>query len=348
MRLDRHQFARLLATVGKVVEARNTIPILATIRLIAGDGKLAATASDLDIEISGSIDADGEFAACIDARLLTGIVSKAAGDSITIEATPEGATLKAGRSRYQLQTLPIDDFPTMAADGFTAEFTADLSAVLGQHAFAMSDEETRYYLRGVFLEPEAATATNGHKLSTASFDKLGDFAPVIVPAKTVGIVPKQAATVRLSATKIQFQTADAIITSKLVDGSYPDWRRIMPSANDKLVTVDGGALKAAAERTAVISDERERGVKLDITGDANGNSEIVLYVHGNGEAQDSVPCSYDGEPITIGFAVHYLAEILASLPAGDVTIALADNGSPALFTSANDEGRRVVLMPRRI
>lgn len=345
MRLDRHQFARLLATVGKVVEARNTIPILSTIRLIAGDGKLAATATDLDIEISGAMDADTPeaFAACIDARLLTGIVSKAAGDSITIEATPDGATLKAGRSRYQLQTLPIDDFPTMAADGFTAEFTADMSAVLGPHAFAMSDEETRYYLRGVFLEPDNATATNGHKLSTSSFDKLGDFASVIVPAKTVGIVPKQAATVRLSATKIQFQTADAIITSKLVDGSYPDWRRIMPSANDKLVTVDGGALKAAAERTAVISDERERGVKLDITGE-----EIALYVHGNGEAQDSVPCSYDGEPITIGFAVHYLAEILASFPAGDVTIALADNGSPALFNSAGAEGRRVVLMPRRI
>lgn len=343
MLVSKQDFARLLATVTKVVESRNTIPVLATVRLIAGDGKLTATATDLDIEISGAIDADGAFAACIDAKLLTGIVGKAAGDVVELTKTDNGATLKAGRSRYQLQTLPIDDFPTMATAAWDAEFNADMSAVLGPHAFAMSDEETRYYLRGVFLEPDNATATNGHKLSTASFDKLGDFAPVIVPAKTVGIVPKMPATVRLSAAKIQFQTADAIITSKLIDGTYPDWRRIMPSANDKLVTVDGSALKAAAERTAVISDERERGVKLDIS-----ENEIALYVHGNGEAQDSVPCQYGGEPITIGFAVHYLAEILASLPAGDVTIALADAGSPALFTSANDEGRRVVLMPRRI
>lgn len=366
MLVSKQDFARLLATVGKVVEARNTIPILSTIRLIAGDGKLAATATDLDIEISGAMDAETPeaFAACIDARLLTGIVSKAAGDSISIEATPDGATLKAGRSRYQLQTLPIDDFPVISAGTLPTEFEADLSALFAPCQFAISTEETRYYLNGVYLaggeKHLIAVATDGHRLARHHGTPVGEFNGVIVPRKTVGLVPKGAFKVRLSDTKIQFETADAagnvtLITSKLIDGTFPDYQRVIPTGNDKVVTFSVPDMVKAAGRVAVVSSEREPGAKLEISAD-----EIALSVRGDGEAFDVVGCRYDepsnnsegpqGEdgPLTVGFNASYLGELLGIFPPGDVKMALADGGSPVLFTSDAAEGLLAVLMPRRV
>lgn len=350
MRLDRHQFARLLATVAKVVESRNTIPILSTVRLIAGDGKIAATATDLDIEVTGSIDAEGEFSGCIDAKLLAGIVNKLSGDTVDLDIDGTTVTIKAGRSRFKLQTLPVDDFPTMDAGKFTAEFEADAAALFAPVAYAVSDEQTRIYLNGVYLEPVAVTATNGHKLSTVAFEALGDFAPVIVPTRTVEMAPKGDAAVRLSASKIQFQTDEVTITSRLIDSSFPDYQRVIPRNNERLVTFDGAALKAATERVRlVVTEDREPGVRLAIAVTEGGEGEITVSAASRGgEAVDFVPCSYEGEPMEIGFGSGYLVEVLSNLPAGEVTLALQDAGSPALFTSAAAEGHRTVLMPRRV
>jgi DNA polymerase-3 subunit beta len=352
MRLQRHDFARLLASVTKVVESRNTIPILSTVRLIAGDGKLNATASDLDIEISGMIDAETPeaFAACIDAKLLVGIVSKIAGDEVELVATSDGATLKAGRSRYQLQTLPIDDFPTMAAGKLPTEFKTDLAALFAPVSFAISTEETRYYLNGIYLAGGktelTAVATDGHRLSRHNGEPVGEFSGVIIPRKAVGLVPKGAVTVRLSDAKIQFETADALITSKLIDGTFPDYQRVIPTGNDRVVTFSIPEMIRAAGRVAVVATDREPAARLEISAD-----EIALSVRGAGDAFDAMPCSLSGpdaEPLTVGFNASYLGELLGIFPSGDVKMALADGGSPALFTSDAAPELLAVLMPRRV
>lgn len=344
MRIERHALARLLTSVTKAVPGRTTIPILGTVRLVADGQNLTVTATDLDIEISGAIPAEGAIEACVDAKLFATAVGKIAGTEIELAIDDNVLAVKAGRSRYKLATLPVDDFPTMNYGDFAVEFEADMSAVLGQHAFAMSDESTRYYLCGVFLEPDNATATNGHKLSTAAFGKLADFPAVIVPAATVALAPKGNAKVRLSSTKIQFCTDDYTLTSKLIDGTYPDWRRIMPAGDTEPVTVDNDALRKAAERVAVVASDKEPAVKLVITSD-----NIALSAAGeNGNAVDDVPCAYGGPEVAVGFNARLLGEILASLTAGDIQIVPADGMGPVLFTSKADDARRVVCMPRRV
>lgn len=349
--IPKNDLARLVSSTAKAVESRNTLPILACVRLVVASGRVTATATDLEIEIQASAPCeaaeDGGF--CVDAKLLAGIVSKAAGDTIAIDYDGSEATLKAGRSKFKLPTLPAEDFPKLDAGTFGASFEADLSALFAPVQFAMSDEETRYYLRGVFLQPGAATATDGHRLATRAFDPLGEFEPVIIPRKTVGILPKGAATVELSSTKIRLTAGGMQMTSRLIDGTFPDYERVIPGGNDKVVTFDGDALKAAVTRVAVVSNERGKSVKLTVR-----EEEIELWQRGEGEATDSVPASYRGpalraadDPLSIGFNGSYLADALGALPAGQVDLAIADAGSPALLTSQAAEGLRIVCMPMR-
>ncbi|MCG7507090.1 DNA polymerase III subunit beta [Mesorhizobium retamae] len=356
MKVARTDFARLLSAVAKVVESRNTIPILATVCLVAEGGTLTATATDLDIEISGSIAAEGDFAACLDAKLLTGIVTKVAGDEITIEQGDGTATLRAGRSKYNLQTLPVDDMPSMAVDGFTAEFTEDLAALFAPVQFAISTEETRYYLNGIFLKGAVdtgsqavaltAVATDGHRLAKHVASGVSAFDGIIVPRKTVGLVPKGNITVRLSASKIQFVADGTTITSKLIDGTYPDYQRVIPSRNDKIVTFSGDDMARAAGRVSVISSERGRAVKVEVV-----NDQATLSVNNpdSGNASEDVIVSYaNEEPITVGFNSAYLGELVGIFPPGDVKMALSDGAGPVLFTSDNAPNLLAVLMPMRV
>lgn len=347
MRIQRHELARLLSAVTKAVPSRNTLPIIATVRLVTDGGKLTATATDLDIEISGSINCEGTLSACIDAKLLSAAVSKAGGDDLTFEQDGNTVTMKAGRSRYKLPSLPVDDFPTMAVGAFDAEFEIDAAGLFGPVAFAISTEETRYYLNGVYIHNTdaglVAVATDGHRLARHTVPTVGDIPAVIVPRKTVGIVPKGALTVKLSQAKIQFVAADVTITSKLIDGSFPDYDRVIPKNNDKRITFTGDDVVKAANRVAVVANDRAPGAKLSIDG-----SEINMSLHGEGEADDVVACDYGGEPIEIGFNASYLAELVGQFPAGDVTMALLDGGSPAVFTSKAAESLLCVLMPRRV
>ncbi|TPM59005.1 DNA polymerase III subunit beta [Mesorhizobium sp. B2-2-4] len=343
MRIERHEFARLLAAVTKAVPTRNTIPILATVRLIAKDGKLTATATDLDVEITGSIEAEGDFAACIDAKLLAGIVAKVTGEPVDISQDEIGATLKAGRSKFKLETLPVVDFPTLDHGKFMAEFEADLAALFASVAFAMSQEQARSYLNGVYLEPTAVTATDGHRLATRKFHAIGKFAPVIVPRPLVPMIAAGKGTVRLSDGKIQIETASATITSRLVHGTFPDYERVIPTTNKKIATVDADALRQAAGRVTLISNERGKGVKLVVNNDG-----ISLWARGSGEAEDLVDAEYEGEPVEVGMNAQYLADILTAMPDGAANVAIADGGSPVLFTSPADASLRIVGMPMRV
>lgn len=343
MRASRHEFARLLAAIIKAVPTRNTIPVLGTVRLVSADGKLTATATDLDVEITGTIEAEGDFAACIDAKLLAGIVAKVSGDTVDLDADDRGATLKAGRSKFKIETLPVVDFPTLDHGKFTAEFEADLSALFASVAFAMSQEQTRFYLCGVFLQPDAVTATDGHRMATRKIDKLGKFEPVIVPRNLVPMLPAGEAIVRLSKGKIQVETATSTITSRLVEGSFPDYERVIPKDNEKIATVDAAALRQAAGRVALISNERGKGVRLVVNTDGIG-----LWARGIGEAEDSVEAEYEGDQVEVGMNAQYLADILTAMPDGATYVAINDGGSPVLFTSPADASLRIVGMPMRV
>lgn len=347
MLIARNDLARILAATTRVVEARNTIPILSTVRLVAEDGTLTATATDLDIAVTASAPATGDMAACIDARLLSDIVKKLPADAeIDIAVDGSSATLKAGRARFKLPVLPVGDFPDMDGGAFAAEFEADMAALFAPVKFAISNEEQRYYLGGVFLHVVngklVAVATDGHRLARHIGAEIGvDFAGIIVPRKASEIMPNGNVAVSVSDTRIRIVKDGAVIVSKLIDGTFPDYMRVIPTGNDKLVRADKAALAAAVDRVAVVSATHGSCVRMAIGGGA-----IALSVRGDAEASDSVPCDYDGEEIVIGFNSRYVTEALAVLGNGDVTLALAD-GAPALLTGSPD-GVDITLMPMRV
>lgn len=347
MRVARNEFARLLAQVTKAVESRNTIPILGHVRLVATAGTLTATTTDLDLQITGSMPAEGGDAAfCVDARMLAGIVGKASGDVVDLDLD-DRLTVKCGRSRFTLSVLPVEDFPTMDTGSYDVEFDLDLAALAGPVQFAISTEETRYYLNGIYLHVTdgkvVAVATDGHRLAKHIGSAAPEFRGVIVPRKTVGLLPKGTVRLAVSETKMQITAGDVVIVSKLIDGTFPDYNRVIPTGNEHIALFDGADMGKAAERLQIVSAGLERGVKLAVAGD-----EIGLSIRGEGDGVDTVPCTYTGPAIEIGFGASYLAEIVRIFPAGDVSLALADAGSPALFRSPKDESLLAVLMPRRV
>lgn len=345
--IERNALLHVLTSVTKVVESRNTMPILGNVALIIDQGQLTVRGTDLDIEVTASLplmDAE-DGAITVPAKLLTDIVKKA-GTELSLATEPNKLTIKSGRSRFSLPTLPVDDLPTLAAGAFDAEFDVDLSAIVSPVAFAMSTEETRYYLKGVHLHTIegqlVAVATDGHRLARQNGQEAPAFEGIILPAKLVNLLPKGTVKFAVSNTKVRITTDDATITSKLIDGTFPDYRRVIPSNNDNRLKVKRDDLLQAAERVAVVADNRRRAVKLSITADAVA---LELRYESN-VADDSIVASYDGEPMSIGFNGQYLGDAMRAFDGGEVVIALADSGSPAVVTGSN-EGLLVVLMPMR-
>jgi len=346
--IPKSDLSRLITGVGKVVESRNTIPILSNVLLTATADTLTVRGTDLDIEATASVAAScSPGAICVDAKLFAGIVAKAGGD-ISLQTEGDKLIVKSGRSRFSLQTLPAEDFPTMAGGTFDATFDIDLAALFAPVAFAISTEETRYYLNGVFFRgydgKTVAVATDGHRLGRHFGAATADFEGVIVPRKTVSLLPKGTVLVSVSTNRIQISSADFVMTSKLIDGTFPDYERVIPKANDKIVTVDRDEMMKAADRVAAVSSERGKAVKLSIAPGGialSASSEV-------GQAEDEVAAEYSGEPAVIGFNAGYLRDIMTVLPSGSVTLAIADGGSPGLITSAGFEGLTLVAMPMRV
>lgn len=356
--ISRQDLARVLSAVTKVVEGRNTIPILSNVLLSVANGTLTVRATDLDIEASASVallDAtDGRTT--VEAKLLADIAKKATGD-IAMDLDSNTLTVKSGKSRFKLQTLPAEDYPSLSAGTFDTEFEVDLAALVAPVQFAISTEETRYYLNGVFLHAVedgdfflTAVATDGHRLARhrgllpEGLDTATIFKGVILPRKLVSLLPKGKVLVGLSATKVQIASADGVLTSKLIDGTFPDYQRVIPRNNDKLITVEGATLRSAVDRVAVISTERGGGVKLAF---ASGGATVSLRTD-NGSAEEEIAVAYDGEPIDIGFNSKYVGDVFGIFPAGDIRLALNDGGSPALVTSEAAPDLLAVLMPCRV
>lgn len=347
--IHKEDLTRVLGAVSKVVEARNTIPILSCVMLTAAGSGLSVMATDLDILATAGTTADVKVpgSLCVEAKLLTDIAKKATGD-ITMALDNGRLIVKSGRSRFSLASLPSDDFPDLGVPKFDAEFEIDLAALFAPCAFAISTEETRYYLNGVFFRgfdgKTVAVATDGHRLSRHVGPETAPFEGVIVPRKLVGLLPKGVVKVSVSQQKIRLQADTLTLTSKLIDGTFPDYERVIPKANDKVVTVDRDAIMRAADRVATVSSERGRAVKLSI---APGSIRLAVSSVDAVSAEDEVEAEYSGEPLDIGFNAQYVRDVFGTLPAGPVQLALADSGSPALVTGGA-EGLTLVIMPMRI
>lgn len=266
--IPKSDLSRLITGVGKVVESRSTIPILSNVLLTATADTLTVRGTDLDIEATASVAAScSPGSICVDAKLFSGIVAKASGDiSLSLEA--DKLIVKSGRSKFSLATLPAEDFPSFGDSKFDATFDIDLASLFAPVAFAISTEETRYYLNGVFFrgydDKTVAVATDGHRLGRHIVGETAPFEGVIVPRKTVSLLPKGTVTVSVSTNRIQISSADFVMTSKLIDGTFPDYERVIPRNNDKIVTVDRDEMMKAADRVAAVSSERGKAVRLSI------------------------------------------------------------------------------------
>ena len=368
--VERAELLKSLGHVHRVVERRNTIPILANVLIKAERGKLSMKATDLDLEVIDSVAAEVSpgGATTVPAHMFYEIVRKLPeGSQIVIEGSDDRAvlSLRAGRSRFTLQTLPESDFPDLAAGEMTHSFklaAADLKRLIDKTQFAISTEETRYYLNGIYLHTAGtakagtlrAVATDGHRLAQVELplpEGAAGMPGIIVPRKTVGEVQRLIETgegevaIELSAGKIRFSIGDVVLTSKLIDGTFPDYARVIPANNDKSLTVDKKDFEAAVDRVSTVSSERGRAVKLSITG-----GRLVLSVTNpdSGSATEELEVEYESDPLDIGFNSRYLLDIAAQIEGEVAVLKLADPGSPTLIQDKDAKGALYVLMPMRV
>ncbi len=367
--IDRAALLRSLNHVQSVVERRNTIPILSNVLLKAEDGTLTMSTTDMDLEIHESVAADVENpgATTVPAHTLHDIVRKLPdGDGVVLELGDGGnvMTVKAGRSNFRLSCLPVADFPEIGNAEFSTTFSipaAELRALIDRTKFAMSTEETRYYLNGIYMhEAESeglkvlrAVATDGHRL--ALFDMpLPEGATgmpgVIVPRKTVGelrkLLEEAADTIQvsLSESKMRFAFDHIILTSKLIDGTFPNYDQVIPKGNDKLIEVNPKLFSGAIDRVSTISDGKSRAVKIALAGNtmtlsANspeaGSATEDLEIHGN-------------DNMEIGFNARYLMDITSQIEGEGCRLSLADPASPTIIQDTSDSSALYVLMPLRV
>ena len=345
--IQRDDLARALAAVSRVVERRNTIPILACVLLDAGADTLTVRATDLDMEMSVNVPATvtGQGRAAVDAIKLADIAKRVTGDTITMSLDDGRLTVKCGRSRVSLPAVDANDYPEINVGEFSSEFTLDLAAFVAPVAYAQSDEQTRYYMCGTYLHQAAeglvAVATNGHQLAKRTGAGVGAFPPSIVPKKAIAALPKGEATVSLSSSKIRVATVDTVLVSKLIDGTFPDYQRVVPVGNPHRLLVSKAALTKAAELAMSVSDTKSRAIRLDI---APGSVSVSSSGAG-GDASQELEAEYSGEPMSVGINGQYLVDTLAAFAGDEVEMAFADPGSPILFGGGGE--LTGVCMPMR-
>ncbi|MBS0536513.1 MAG: DNA polymerase III subunit beta [Proteobacteria bacterium] len=364
--VERAELLKSLSHVYRVVERRNTIPILSNVLIRADKGKLSMKATDLDLEVTDSIAAEVSpgGATTVPAHMFYDIVRKLPdGSQIVIEGSGDRAVLsiRAGRSRFTLQTLPESDFPDLAAGEMSHSFSvpaADLKRLIDKTQFAISTEETRYYLNGIYLHAAGkmlrAVATDGHRLAQVELtlpEGAAGMPGIIIPRKTVAEVQRLIESgegdvaVELSAGKIRFSIGNVVLISKLIDGTFPDYGRVIPANNDKSLVVDKKDFEAAVDRVSTVSSERGRAVKLSITG-----GRLVLSVTNpdSGSATEELEVDYEADALDIGFNSRYLLDIAAQIEGEVAVLKLADPGSPTLIQDKDAKGALYVLMPMRV
>ena len=366
--IERATLLRSLGHVHSVVERRNTIPILSNVLIEArDDGTLRLMATDLDLQINDTVEAQVQQpgATTVAAHTLFEIARKLPeGSQVELSAAEGKLQVNAGRARFNLATLPRDDFPVIAEGELPTRFelpAATLRQIIDKTRFAISTEETRYYLNGIFLHvsDEAqpvlkAAATDGHRLARVTVPRPAGaegMPDVIVPRKCVAELRKLldeldgTVQVSLSESKVRFGLGNAILTSKLIDGTFPDYSRVIPTANDKLLRIDPRSFEEGVDRVATIASEKTRAVKMSLDRD-----KVTLSVTSpeNGTAAEEVPGDYASESLEIGFNARYLLDILGQIEGDHVEMHLADPAAPTLLRENDKAPALYVLMPMRV
>jgi len=352
----------LQAVIG-VVERRQTMPVLANVLLGVTQGRLSITATDLEVELVATtevaVQQTGDIT--VPGRKFLDIL-RALPEKVTVAITAEGekAVIKAGRSRFTLSTLPAPEFPVI--DDINSQQNVqishkDLSRLLEKTHFSMAQQDVRYYLNGMLLEIDGqllrAVATDGHRLalSEASLEtKAKTSQQVIVPRKGVlelqrVLTPEGTASVAIGTNHVRAQIGDVRFTSKLIDGRFPEYSRVIPSAPPAAIRADRDVLRQALQRTAILSNEKYRGIRINVKKNA-----MTVQAHNpeQEEAEEEIEVAYEGGDLEVGFNVNYLLDALAAIDGQDVELGLTDSNSSCLIRSPGNSQARYVVMPMRL
>ena len=368
--IERAALLKAVSQAQSVVERRNTIPILANVLIEAEGSDVSFRATDLDIEVVDKAPAQVERAGAttVAATTLHEIVRKLP-DGALVSLTADNAagrlTVEAGRSNFSLATLPKEDFPVMATSEYASNFSANaavLRRLFDKSKFAISTEETRYYLNGVYMhiaegdggKKLRCVATDGHRLARIDAEmptSAADMPGVIVPRKTVGELRKllddddMEIAVSVSETKVRFATPLITLTSKVIDGTFPDYTRVIPQGNTRKLEVDAADFARAVDRVATVSSERSRAVKLQLDED-----RLILSVNApdSGAAEEELAVAYSDERLEIGFNAKYLLEIASQVDRENAVFMFNSSGDPTLMREGNDNSAVYVVMPMRV
>jgi DNA polymerase-3 subunit beta len=362
--ISRDALLRPLQAVSGIVERRQTLPILANVLLEQKDGRLYVTATDLEMQITANSELAGkqDQSVTVGARKLQDLLRALPEESaLNLDTAGGKMTLRAGRSRFNLQTLPAADYPRIGLAQEQLQTISlpqrDFRGLLKLAEFAMAQQDIRYYLNGMLLVIDKgslqAVATDGHRLSYASILVPGSYArqEVILPRKTVLELGKlledseASVTVDVLANQVRFRFSNIELVSKVVDGKFPDYNRVIPSGHPKQLDLSRSELLQALQRAAILSNEKFRGVRLVLAAD---QLKIICTNSEQEEAEEEMEIAYKGEPLDIGFNITYLLDVLHNLSAERVVLALGDANSSALVTMPERSDYKYVVMPMRI
>ncbi|MCB1591165.1 MAG: DNA polymerase III subunit beta [Alphaproteobacteria bacterium] len=367
--IDRAALLRSLNHVQSAVERRNTIPILSNVLMKAEDGTLRLSTTDMDMEINEAVSAEvpKKGATTAPAQTLYDIVRKLPdGSQVEVILNKEGTqmTVQAGRSDFKLSCLPVSDFPEISVGDLPVSFSipaAELRSLIDRTRFAMSTEETRYYLNGIYLHEAEnsgipvlrAVATDGHRLARFEMplpEGAAGMPGVILPRKTVGELRKlidEAADmikISLSENKIRFSFDHIVLTSKLIDGTFPDYQRVIPQGNDKVVEVDPKVFTGAIDRVSTISDGKSRALKISLRGK---HMTLSASSAESGSATEEMEVNGDTD-LEIGFNAKYLLDITSQIDGDGCRMTMADSASPTIIQDNSDPSSLYVIMPLRV
>ncbi|WP_137165327.1 DNA polymerase III subunit beta [Salinimonas lutimaris] len=363
--ISREQFLQPLQMVSGAVERRHTLPILSNVLIRVDQGALWLTGTDLEVELVSSVQLEGDFTEgeiTVPAKKLFDIIRGLSdGVDIVFSVDDNKALIRAGRGRYTLSTLSANDYPNLEDWEREVEFeltAGELKHLIDSTQFSMAQQDVRYYLNGMSLETEEnlvrTVATDGHRLALCRKEYTQSSLPVrqvIIPRKGVLEISRLisddevAIKAMIGSNHIRLESAAFIFTSKLVDGRFPDYRRVLPRDGDKTILASKAVLKDAFSRAAILSNEKFRGVRLNL---ASGELKITANNPEQEEAEEIVDVDYQGDDLEIGFNVAYLIDVLNALNTDKVKLTLSDSNSSALIEDAEDDSALYVIMPMRL
>jgi len=363
--ISREQLLKPLTLVTGVVERRQTLPVLSNILIVVDGDQLELTGTDLEVELVGrvTLEQSGESGEItVPARKLMDICKTLPDEaSIDVQLDGDRVVIKSGRSRFTLSTLPATDFPNVEEGPQQLEFMipqARLQRLIERSAIAMAQQDVRYYLNGMLWELKGkqlrVVATDGHRLAMCTLPEkidASDDTQVILPRKGVlelaRLLMEEDADIAIviGSNHIRATTDEFTFTSKLVDGKFPDYQRVLPRSPDKIVLGARLELRQAFTRTAILSNEKYRGVRLKLT---DGSLDIVANNPEQEEAEEAVPVEYQGDSLEVGFNVSYLLDVLGVLSGERIKLSLSDPNSSALLEESDSDDSLYVVMPMRL